>query len=63
MKDISVYSATKQSITSITDNLRELMGMKDLPVRVTVIYLLLGLGLSIGCINRYIYPYHVKKWF
>ncbi|XP_022175344.1 farnesol dehydrogenase-like [Myzus persicae] len=37
MKDISVYAATKQSITSITDNLRELMGMKELPIRVTSI--------------------------
>jgi len=38
MKDISVYTATKHSVTSITDNLRELMGMKDLPIRVTVIF-------------------------
>ncbi|XP_026809482.1 farnesol dehydrogenase-like [Rhopalosiphum maidis] len=37
MKDISMYSATKFSITTITDNLRELMGMKNLPIRVTSI--------------------------
>ncbi|KAL4121351.1 hypothetical protein QTP88_013880 [Uroleucon formosanum] len=37
MKDISVYTATKQSVTSITKNLRELMGMKGLPIRVTSI--------------------------
>ncbi|KAL5243139.1 hypothetical protein ACI65C_010549 [Semiaphis heraclei] len=35
MKDISMYAATKYSVTSITENLRELMGMKDLPIRVT----------------------------
>jgi len=39
MKDISIYSATKHSVTLITENLRELMGMKDLPIRVTVIYI------------------------
>ncbi|XP_060868443.1 farnesol dehydrogenase-like [Metopolophium dirhodum] len=37
VKDISVYGATKHSITSITESLRELMGMKDLPIRVTSI--------------------------
>ncbi|XP_060854770.1 farnesol dehydrogenase-like [Rhopalosiphum padi] len=37
MKDISVYSATKHSVTAITEYLRELMGMKNLPVRVTSI--------------------------
>ncbi|XP_015371926.1 PREDICTED: dehydrogenase/reductase SDR family member 11-like [Diuraphis noxia] len=35
MKDISVYSATKHCVTSITNDLRELMGMKGLPIRVT----------------------------
>ncbi|XP_008178170.1 uncharacterized protein LOC100168880 isoform X2 [Acyrthosiphon pisum] len=37
MKDISVYTATKHSVTSITENLRELMAMKGLPIRVTSI--------------------------
>ncbi|XP_022165317.1 farnesol dehydrogenase-like [Myzus persicae] len=37
MKDISVYVATQHSVTSMTDNLRELMGMKNLPIRVTSI--------------------------
>ncbi|XP_060868227.1 farnesol dehydrogenase-like [Metopolophium dirhodum] len=37
MKDISVYTATKHSVTSITENLRELMGMKGLPIRITSI--------------------------
>ncbi|CAH1708924.1 unnamed protein product [Aphis gossypii] len=37
MKDISVYGATKHSVTSITEYLRELMGMKNLPIRVTSI--------------------------
>jgi len=38
LKDVSVYSATKHSVTTITEYLRELMGMKNLPIRVTVIY-------------------------
>jgi len=43
MKDISVYGATKHSVTAITECLRELMGMKNLPIRVTVIYKFLDL--------------------
>ncbi|XP_015364161.1 PREDICTED: farnesol dehydrogenase-like, partial [Diuraphis noxia] len=35
MKDISIYAATKQSVTSITESFRELMSMKELPIRVT----------------------------
>ncbi|XP_060868890.1 farnesol dehydrogenase-like [Metopolophium dirhodum] len=37
MKDIAVYTATKHTVTIITESLRELMGMKNLPVRVTSI--------------------------
>ncbi|CAI6349114.1 unnamed protein product [Macrosiphum euphorbiae] len=37
MKDIAIYSATKHTVTIITESLRELMGMKNLPVRVTSI--------------------------
>ncbi|CAI6347523.1 unnamed protein product [Macrosiphum euphorbiae] len=37
MKDLSIYSATKLCVTSITENLRELLGMKNLPIRVTSI--------------------------
>ncbi|XP_060842512.1 farnesol dehydrogenase-like [Rhopalosiphum padi] len=37
LKDVSVYSATKHSVTTITEYLRELMGMKNLPIRVTSI--------------------------
>ncbi|XP_025194727.1 farnesol dehydrogenase-like, partial [Melanaphis sacchari] len=36
-KDMSVYSASKHGITAITEYLRELMGMKNLPIRVTSI--------------------------
>ncbi|XP_025197264.1 farnesol dehydrogenase-like [Melanaphis sacchari] len=37
IKDFSVYSATKHAVTVITESLREFLGMKDLPVRVTSI--------------------------
>lgn len=37
MKDVTVYSATKFSVTSITESLRELMCQQNLPIRVTVI--------------------------
>ncbi|KAF0750384.1 farnesol dehydrogenase-like isoform X2 [Aphis craccivora] len=37
MKDISVYGATRHSVTAITECLRELMGMTILPIRVTSI--------------------------
>ncbi|NP_001153866.1 short-chain dehydrogenase/reductase-like [Acyrthosiphon pisum] len=37
VKDFSVYCATKHTVTIITESLRELMGMKNLPVRVTSI--------------------------
>ncbi|KAL4131045.1 hypothetical protein QTP88_008402 [Uroleucon formosanum] len=37
MKDITVYSATKHTVTVISESLRELLGMKNLPVRVTSI--------------------------
>lgn len=37
MKDISVYSATKHCVTTISNYLKELMGMKNLPIRVTSI--------------------------
>ncbi|XP_026809481.1 farnesol dehydrogenase-like [Rhopalosiphum maidis] len=37
LKDISIYGATKHSITTITEYLRELTGMKNLPIRVTSI--------------------------
>lgn len=36
MKDISVYTATKCSVTAITEHLRELMSMQNVPIRVTV---------------------------
>lgn len=41
MKDIAIYSATKFSVTAITENLRELMCMQNLPIRVTVTFNLL----------------------
>jgi len=37
LKDIAIYSATKCSVTGITESLRELMGMKNLSIRVTSI--------------------------
>lgn len=37
MKDITVYGATKFSVTAITESLRELMCVQNLPIRVTVI--------------------------
>ncbi|CAH1725315.1 farnesol dehydrogenase-like [Aphis gossypii] len=37
MKDIAIYTATKHAVTEITESLRELLGMKNLPIRVTSI--------------------------
>ncbi|KAF0772247.1 farnesol dehydrogenase-like [Aphis craccivora] len=37
MKDIAIYTATKHTVTEITESLRELLGMKNLPIRVTSI--------------------------
>lgn len=39
MKDFSGYSSTKFSVTALTEYLREFMNMKNLPIRVTVVYL------------------------
>lgn len=37
MKDVAIYSATKFSVTAITESLRELMCQQNLPIRVTSI--------------------------
>jgi len=57
MKDVAIYGATKHSVTTITENLREFMGIKELPIRVTVIYLFLFLQR----LYEYIHPLVVSN--